>query len=159
MDIDDLRDRTHAAVFERGFATHYASDPSIQFQNLPRAHTIGRTLFDRPEVLIVGPFTAEHLGGLLSELVAIDHTAPLTAGRTIRAGRHRYRLDPAEPTALLSAMAVFGRIEALQAVWLGPTDHRPGTPQTLHPLGFHPLHPAWDPYGPADPFRTDQEQR
>ena len=83
MDIDNLRVCTQAAVFERGFATHYASNPSNQFKNLPRAHTIGRTLFDRPEVLIVGPFTAERMEGLLSELVTLDHTSPsLRAGRS-----------------------------------------------------------------------------
>lgn len=151
-------EETRDAILDHGYTVQWADKREASFGNLPRAHTVGRTLFGRPEILIIGPFTLEQARHMLDELVHYDQTTPLSAGDILDdvAGR-RWRMDDAHPSALIGAMATFGTVNALQAVWARPDGTFPGEPQVLRPPDFTPFHPTTDPYGVDDPDHEEPE--
>lgn len=156
MDIDRFMEETRDAILDHGFTVQYADGRSLAFQHLPRAHTVGRTLFGRPEVLISGPFTQEQMLAMLTELVTIDQNTPLKINQIVEAEGRSFRVEKADPSALVGALAAFGSIQAFQLVWLD-AGASPGQPQALRLEGApHPLHPTTDPYGPQDPFEEDE---
>lgn len=157
-DIDKFIEDTRDAIFDNGHAVSFGDQRSRLNRNLPWAHTIGRGVFERPELLIIGPFTDKQLQEMLDELVRIDNETPLEPMMIVEACGRRFRALPAARDALVAAMAVVGAFEALQMVWADPeTGDFPGEPQALRPNGVHPLFPTSDPYGsPEDPFHDEE---
>ena len=149
-DIDKFMEETREAILDHGYTVQYTDVRSAAFGYLPRAHTVGRTLFGRPEILIVGPFTQDQMAEMLADLVHLDQTSPLPLGGVVEASGRSWRIDLAEQTALIGAMAAFGPLNAFQAVWAAPDGTFPGEPQMLRPPNFHPLMPTTDPYGDDD---------
>lgn len=155
MDLDRFMEETREAILDNGFAVHYDDRPSKIYRNLPRAYTAGRSLFDRPELLIVGPFTHEDMTRLLTELTEIDLQEPFAPNQTVRVER-LFHLIEADPSAFIGAQAMFGHLQGLQALWAdesGSFDH-PDT-QPTRPRGVIPLQ-GHDPYGPPDPFFPEE---
>lgn len=146
-------EETRDAILDHGFTVHYNDTRNQLTKNLPWAYTVGRTLFNRPELLIIGPFVEDQMHEMLTDLVHIDQQTPIEPEQIVDASR-RFRAMPAASDCFIGALAVFGTIQGFQMVWADQmTGDFPGEPQAMRPYGTMPIHPTTDPYGgPADPF-------
>lgn len=147
MDIDKFLEDAREAILDHGFTVHYSDAPSKIYANLPRAYTVGRTMWGRPELLIVGPFTGEQMSDMLGEAVTHDSGTPLHPEAELELGDRKFKAIEAEPATFISAMAIFGAIRGLQLTWADPkTGKMPGEPQVVRPPNTNPLPLQYDPY-------------
>lgn len=146
MDVEKHLEETREAILDFGYRVHYCADPSLIYGDLPVAYTVGRTLWERPELLIVGPFSGEEMGRMLAEAVAEDDRNPIQVGLTLELDSRPLQAIEADSSAFIGAMAVFGRVRGLQLLWPSPgTRELPGHPQPTRPVGVFPLNLP-DPY-------------
>lgn len=124
-EIEELRDQLTDRLLDEGVLTFFQHDAdSVNHGGYPWAYTVGRTLADRPELLVTGLGEAT-CRELIAELVNAD-VHPDTPMETC-VGRVAFIL--AETGLLHAAYCVFGSFTALQVIWTGDG------PQPLHPAG------------------------
>lgn len=157
MGIDRLLKKTREGILDFGYVVYYSDGPNRIYDNLPTAYTVGRTLWGRPELLIVGPFSEDEMDQMLAEAVADDDRNPIEPGATIELDSRPLQAIDADPGAFIGAMAVFGAVRGLQLLWPTPgTREFPGLPQPTRPVGVLPLGLP-DPYGDdIDPFHDEE---
>lgn len=125
-------------MYRDGYSVQYMG-PEIVLDNAPYAYTCGRALFDKPELLISGPFDKEELHDILDaateildpKLIAflVDPNGNLTFGR-VEVRDRTFEVRPCSPAPCHSCAAVFGpgRFTVLQLVWSDPNGRYPGDP-------------------------------
>lgn len=157
MDINEFLDDTREAILDSGYVVHYCDSPSLIYADLPVAYTVGRTLWDRPELLIVGPFSQDEMAQMLTEAVAADDRNPINAGAIVELDSRPLQAIDADPGAFVGAMAVFGVLRGLQLLWPTPgTSAFPGLPQPTRLPGVLPL-ALPDPYADDVDFFHGEE--
>lgn len=125
--MDDIIEFGHQVIFV--FPT--PNDPGHTFW-----YSVGRTVKDRPELLITGPLNQQVGQWMINEAAKIDDEYPLQAGQEIPAGAlldgYPVRVVKAEPTdaEMFSATSAFGEddVTALQLVWPDKQGNFPGDP-------------------------------
>lgn len=132
LDLEKFMEDARESILDHGHVVHYDDSRSRIYQNLPRAFTAGRTMWLRPELMIVGPFTAEQMSEMLDEAVAIDNATELHPQARIELDSRPFVAVEAERTAFVVAMGIFGRLIGLQLVWLN-ADGTPGIAQVARP--------------------------
>jgi hypothetical protein len=95
MDMDRFMEDAREAILDHGFTVHYSEVRSLLMKNLPWAYTVGRTFFNRPELLIVGPFTQEQMTTMLTDAVEIDQASPIFPEAIIMTPSRTFRALPA----------------------------------------------------------------
>lgn len=134
FDHEKLMEETREGILDHGHVTHYCDDPSEVYQDLPRAWTAGRTMWQRPELMIVGPFALEQMQEMLNEAVDLDSVSPLVPQARLELAGRAFMVQEAERGMFLIAMEIFGHLRGLQLVWADPkTGEFPGEPQPTFP--------------------------
>ena len=148
FDFDRFMEEAREGILDYGHVVHYSDDQSRVYRNLPRAWTTGRTMWQRPELMIVGPFTHEQMQEFLNEAVDLDSQTPIHPQAVIELAGRKFRALEAERSMFMIAMGIFGGIRGLQLVWL-TEDGTPGD-QPVFPPDTMPLPAQHDPYTEED---------
>lgn len=122
---------------------------------VPFSYTVGRSMKDRPELLITGPLPIGMQGVILNDLAAYDDEHLLRPGtdlapNTILRGMP-VRIVAADPVAaeMNQALHLFGDdITALQMLWPDKHGRLPGDPGFEIPEG---VQPTFEPRGDDKP--------
>lgn len=98
-------------------------------------YTVGRTVKERPELLLTGPLDNRVAGWVLNEAARMDDTEPFTPGMEIPANvllnQYPVRIVEANPEAaeMNQALDLFGDdVTALQIIWPDMEGRFPGEP-------------------------------
>lgn len=151
FDLDTFMESAREGILDHGHVVHYDDSRNRIYRNLPRAFTAGRTMWERPELMISGPFTEEQMSEMLDEAVAIDATTTqLQPQARMELNGRPFLAVEADRSAFMVAMGIFGHLRGLQLVWLN-ADGTPGEAQVTRPPNTNPLPVQHDPYG-DDPF-------
>ena len=147
-DYERLTDDIFNAILDKGLMIHYVPESPIK---APFAYTIGRTLQGRPEFLVTGVQGQGPAAGFLDYLVTADDRSPLRPGDVLPWGHSSLKLIRAHPGLLLGAMATFGSVEVIQALWPDARGLYPdsiGGRTSIQPVCRYeqPLDITWDPY-------------
>lgn len=137
--FEELQSNVFNAVLDDGHLVQYIGPTPARVA--PRAYTVGRSMRGQPEILVTGLDKGE-AHKLLDELASTD----VTVDSTVMFGELMITFIEAEPLAAVGAVAAFGEVTVLQAVWHDVTE----TKVNLQPLmtpGSIPLGPTTDPYG------------
>lgn len=127
---EEIKAQVNDMILDRGFAIHYTEG---DHDTRPVAYTIGRTMRGQPELLISGPFDSTLAESLLTAMVDRE----IVAGKAVDAafGGPEGRTFPGFPipidpwdAEMLIALAVFGKITALQVLWPDDAGCFPGDP-------------------------------
>lgn len=156
FDLDKFMEEAREGILDHGHVLHYDDSRSRIYQDLPRAFTAGRTMWQRPELMIVGPFTEEQMSEMIDEAVAIDSTTELHPQAKLDLNGRPFMAVEADRAAFLVAMGLFGHLRGLQLVWLN-ADGTPGEAQVMRPPNTNPLPVMPDPYS-DDPFFEEDTQ-
>lgn len=145
MNTDEIRERTFSHMLDHGFSIQYIAGDK---DRATRAYTVGRTLRNRPEFLVVGPFPLELASEILTRACALDDATPIELG-DIRDGillSHNCKAIEADPKAALmnGALAEFGEITALQLLWPDDEGRFPDNVRYAHPATSQPMYPKDD---------------
>lgn len=116
-------------MYQDGHSVQYMG-PEIVLDTAPYAYTCGRALYDKPELLISGPFDKEELRDTLdaaAELIDSFASLPVTA---VSALGRPFQVRPCSPTPCHSCAAVFGpgRFTVSQLIWCDSNGRYPGDP-------------------------------
>lgn len=132
FDLEEFMEEAREGILDHGHIVHYDDSRSPVYRNLPRAFTAGRTMWERPELMIVGPFTEAQMSEMLDEGVAIDTTDALEPQKRIEINGRPFMVIEADSSAFLVAMSLFNHLRGLQLVWLN-ADGSPGEAQVTRP--------------------------
>lgn len=130
FDLERFMETAREGILDHGHVVHYDDSRSETYKNLPRAFTAGRTMWERPELMIVGAFTQEQMSEMLDEGVAIDTTAQLQPHSRVEINGRPFLAIEADRSAFMVAMSLFNHLSGLQLVWLNP-DGSPGEAQVI----------------------------
>jgi len=120
------------AILSHGFGVQYVG--AVTSEQRPFAYTVGRTLYQKPELLVSGPFPAEHRHRILTKAVRMDEEGGVLVNQPILGVRENevplfaIKVAPWRPP-MSSALAMFGQIEALQLLWPDDNGRFPGDPE------------------------------
>lgn len=98
------------------------------------AYTIGRTMKDRPELLVTGSLPPEALGMILNETARVDDERPISAGDSVDEVLDGYpvrivRVTDPKTAGMTMALHYMGDdIDALQVLWPDSAGRFPGEP-------------------------------
>jgi len=128
--VQKIRDQ----ILDYGFTVQYVGQ-TVAGEGPPFAYTVGRTMHERPELLISGPFSPEDMHGLLTNLVELDNEAPIEVGARIPtdSGAHEFLAIACSTEPLAVARAVFGEVAGLQLLWPDVSGRLPSEPDYAHP--------------------------
>lgn len=143
-------------ILDHGYVVHYDDGPSTIYRDIPRAFTAGRTMWQKPELMIVGPFAENQMTDMIGAAVDVDTATPLHPQSTFEISGRAFMAVEAAREAFLVAMGIFGHLRGLQLVWLN-ADGTPGEAQVARPPNANPLPVTPDPYG-DDPFFEEDTQ-
>lgn len=119
-DIEDFKREMFNGVLDHGFIVQYIDGEGM----LTRAYTVGRTMLGRPEFTVTG-LSGDESDELLRKLVEVDDQEVIEP----RKGGYRHgdlfcTFHEAEPLTATGAVATFGNVRLLQAVWTDVTGSR-----------------------------------
>lgn len=145
--MEQLREQMFNGVLDRGYVVQFVpADPtSVLHKGVPYAYTAGRSMAERPELLVTG-LDRGNAESLLAAFVEVDL-------HDVRQEHPAYRFIAADTAPLLGAIAMFGagHVRAIQILWQDENgrypdeDPRLRARQPIHPLGKNPL-TKHDPY-------------
>jgi hypothetical protein len=138
FDLEQFMEEAREGILDHGHIVHYDDSASQIYRDLPRAFTAGRTMWERPELMISGPFTEKQMSEMLDEAVAIDVATELHPQRHMEFNGRRFLAVEAERSAFMVAMNLFNHLRGLQLVWLN-ADGTPGEPQVTRPPSNEPV--------------------
>jgi hypothetical protein len=139
LDIERIIEEAREAILDHGHVTHYSDGRSRVYDDLPRAWTTGRTLWERPEMMIVGPFTEEQMQSFINGAVDQDSLTPVEPSAVIEVDDRKFLVQEAERGMFLIAMGMFNDIRGLQLVWLD-SDGKPGNQPVFPPNAIPEQH-------------------
>lgn len=131
--IEQIKAQVQNMILEHGFAVQYVGGEQ------PYGYTIGRTMRNRPELLISGlPVGITH--ECLSSAVALDDVEPFKASSPRHGIFEGYQTFPItiDPwrAEMHTAIATFGRLTALQLLWPDDAGAFPGDPDFAHDVSI-----------------------
>ena len=112
FDLEAKKQEIRNLILDRGFAVIHldatGTRPSV-------THTVGRTMYARPELVVMGLDEAE-ADSLLTAAVEFDHDQPLEPELPCRLQDKVFNVRSIDPRKadMVHALAVFGTCEALQ---------------------------------------------
>jgi hypothetical protein len=112
FDLEAKKQEIRDLILDEGFAVIHL-DPT---ENRPSvSHTVGRTMYARPELVVMG-FDETEGKSLLAAAVALDHDQPLEPGLPCRLQDRAFNVRSTDPRKadMVHALAIFGNCEALQ---------------------------------------------
>ena len=145
FDLNKFMEDAREDILDHGHVVHYDDSRSVIYNHLPRAFTAGRTMWQKPELMIVGPFTEDQMVAMIDDAIEIDNATPLQPQTRLQFGERTFIAIEAAREAFLVAMGIFGHLRGLQLVWLD-ADGTPGEAQVTRPPNTNPLPVSPDPY-------------
>ena len=116
---EEILARVNNHILDHGHAVQFVGGSESQ---QPFGYTVGRTLRERPELLISAPFPPAVMGGILNEAVRLDDETPINAGTTVDittpGGLVTFFALAISAKPMITARATFGpKLAGLQLVW------------------------------------------
>lgn len=144
--LDEMREWSFDQILEHGHGI--VRCPATDAIPAPYAYTVGRTLKERPELIVTG-MEGEPATRWLNELALVDDVIGLTAGESLIVGGVLVRCIESYPGNLLGAYLQFGQFSALQVLLPDANGEFPDSLKGR--TSAQPLLPAipedaWDPY-------------
>lgn len=135
-------------IIEHGHAVQYVfTDENSAPGDVPFFYSVGRTLKDRPEILVTGRLAQESGMHLVNAACRLDDQGQLHVGEVSLGGNFPVRVIEADPLAaqMFAATSAFGAddVTALQVIWPDKTGRFPDDHGYVHVGRYRqPLYPA-----------------
>jgi hypothetical protein len=144
--MDDFVKHSMDTIIKSGHQVLYVFPDSPD--QVAFAYTVGRSVKDRPELLMTGPMVAAIMTNILNDVAEYDDSQPINAGDLLPADTvlvdypaRVVAVDPRE-AQMFQAINFFGEdLNALQILWPDAEGRFPGDPGCTIDETFQPRYP------------------